>query len=78
MSNKKPSAQVDEIIRKWLEKLYNKDGTLFLSIVYSKISPPEGTATFSGGFRPFNVVFECAGAITLLKSPFTFIRGPGD
>ena len=78
MGNKKPAEHIDKIIRAWLEKRYNADGSLYLSINYSKISPPEGTATFSGGFRPFDVVFECRGAITLLKSPFTFIHGPGD
>lgn len=78
MGNKKPAEHIDKIIRAWLEKRYNEDESLYLSINYSKISPPEGTATFSGGFRPFDVVFECRGPITLLKSPFTLIQGPGD
>lgn len=78
MGGKKPVERIDKIIREWLEKRYNKDGKLYLSINYSKISQPEGTATFSGGVRSFNVIFECHGPITAEKSPFTFIQGPGD
>ena len=78
MGNKRPAERIDKIIRHWLESIYNKEGKLFLSIDYSKLSAPGGTATFSGGFRPFNVVFECGGAITMEKNPFTYINAPGD
>lgn len=78
MGYKKPSDFIDEIIRHWLNSIYNKDGKLYLSISYSKISPPGGTATFSGGSKSFNVTFECGGTITKEKYPFTFIRDPDD
>ncbi|MHA6574565.1 hypothetical protein [Pseudomonas yamanorum] len=78
MGNKKPAEHVDKIIRAWLEKRYNEDGSLYLSINYSKLSPPGGTATFSGGSGSFNVIFECGGAITMEKSPFTLIRDGND
>lgn len=78
MAIKAPAAHIDSIIRHWLNSIYNKDGKLYLSISYSRISPPEGTATFSGGYGSFNVNFECGGAITEEKNPFTFIRDPND
>ncbi|AUO22528.1 hypothetical protein C0058_11200 [Pseudomonas sp. NC02] len=78
MGYKKPSDFIDEIIRYWLNRIYNKDGKLFLSIDYSRISPPAGTAHFSGSNGSFSVVFECGGSISKDNNPFTFIRDGND
>ena len=78
MANKKPVDRIDKIIRGWLNKRWNKSDALYLSVRYSKISPPEGVATFSGVGYPFDVIFECKGAITEEESPFTYIKEPGD
>jgi len=79
MAKKQPYERDQEIVRFWIKKIYEDIPHTFLTIDYSKASPPAGTASlYTGGPSPFNVIFECKQSINMEENPFTYIRDPRD